>query len=255
MNEALILEKLDSLASEIQSLKSEVQALKDAKSEPATSAQPAASAALPVLSKYEGTYNEKDLDLLVENLLISVNDINSMFFKLKAGNELCRDIEPIAHQVYPHVIKFFYELEGAITVEDFAGLLRNLLISVPAMTEALGFLRAGIELTDDIMPIAMLVYPKVIGALNELQGVIDRSGGIVKVAGAAFGSVKDFTITDEQAEEIVKVMNTIKFDQVQPVSPVGMVKQLMNPDVQKSLGATFMMLQAMGACVRIMQNK
>ncbi len=255
MNEALILEKLDNLASEIQSLKSEVQAFKDAKPVPATSAQPAVSASVPMLAKFDGKYNEKDLDCLVENLLISVNDINSMLFKMKAGNELCRDIEPIAHQVYPHLIKFLYEIEGAVTLTDFEALLRNLLISVPAMNEALGFLRAGIELTDDLMPVAKIVYPKVIVALNELQQAIDNSGGIIKVVGAAASNVKEFTISEEQAEEIIKVMNSINFNNIKPVSPIGAVKQLMNPDVQKSLGAAFMMLQSMGACVQIMQKK
>lgn len=313
MNEALILEKLDNLSSEIQSLKSEVQAMKEAKRSHASSAQSDQPASLPVLANFAGRYNEKDLDLLIENVLTSVNDINSILFKFKAGNELLRDIEPIAHQVYPHVIRFFAELEGQLTLDDLVVLLRRLVTSVPALSDALGFLKSGMELTDEIIPIAQLVYPKVIkyfadlegqvtlddvmalvtnlltavpaindavGFLksgmelkdelipiaqilypkaiklfNDLQLFLERSNGLIKVAGTAANSAMSFTLSDTQAAEISRIIEGIDFNNIKPVSPIGAVKQLMDPDVQKSLGAAFMMLQAMGACVQVIQNR
>lgn len=255
MNEALILEKLDNLSSEIQSLKSEVHALKDAKQGQAPSAQPDQAAPVPALASFEGKYNKDDLNLLVENLLLSVNDINSMLFKLKAGNELAHDIEPIAHQAYPHIIRFFAELEGQLTLDDVVALLRNLLTAVPALNESLGFLKSGMELKDDLIPVAQILYPKVIKLFNQLQLAIDKSNGVVKVAGAAASSAMDFTLTDVQAEAISNLIKDLDFNNIKPVSPIGAVKQLMNPDVQKSLGAVFMMLQAMGACVQVIQSK
>ncbi len=254
MNEALILEKLDNLSSEIQSLKSEVQTLKEAKHAPATSAQSAQSAT-SMLAAFEGKYNEKDLNLLIENLLVGVNDINSMLFKARACNELARDIEPIAHQVYPEVIKFCAELEGQLTVDDVVALLRNLITAVPALNTSVNYLKAGIELTDDLMPVAQILYPKVISFLNEVQLALDKSSGLVKVAGTAATSAMNFTLTDSQADEISKVIAGLDFNNIKPVSPVGLVKQLMDADVQKSLGAVFMVLQAMGACVQAIQTK
>ncbi|WP_136808063.1 DUF1641 domain-containing protein [Desulfosediminicola flagellatus] len=255
MNEALILEKLDNLSSEIQSLKSEVQTLKEAKQAPASSAQPAQPAAAPLLAAFEGKYNEKDLNNLVENLLVGVNDINSMFFKMRAGNELARDIEPIAYQVYPEVIKFCSELEGQVTVDDVVALLRNVITAVPALNESVGYLKAGIELTDDLMPVAQILYPKVITILNEIQLAIEKSNGLIKVAGSAANSAMKISLTDTQAEEIGKIIEGIDFSNIKPVSPIGAVKQLMDKDVQQSLGAAFMVLQAMGACVQAIQKK
>lgn len=313
MNEALILEKLDNLSSEIQSLKSEVQALKDTKQAHASSAQTDQTASVPILAEFAGTYNEKDFNLLVENLLLSVNDINSMLFKLKAGNELVKDIEPIAHQVYPHVIKFFAELEGQLTLDDVVALIRNLLTAVPALNESVGYLKSGIELKDELIPVAQILYPKVIKYFNELDGqvtlddvmslvqnlltavpalnesigflksgmelkdelipiaqilypkviklfhelqlAIERSSGLVKVAGTAANSAMNFTLTDTQATEISKIIEGLDFNSIKPVSPIGAVKMLMDSDVQKSLGAAFMMLQAVGACVQVIQSK
>lgn len=255
MNEALILEKLDNLASEIQSLKTEVHALKEAQQLPASSAQPEQAAAVPMLAGFAGKYNEDDLNLLIENLLLSVNDINSILFKLRAGNELVRDIEPIAHQVYPHFIRFFAELEGHLTLDDVVALLRNLLTAVPALNESVGFLKSGMELKDDLMPVAQIVYPKVIKLFNQLQLTIDKSSGLIKVATTAASSAKNFTLSDTQATEICRIIEGLDFNSIKPVSPIGAVKQLLNADVQKSLGAAFMMLQAMGACVQVIQSK
>ena len=254
MNEALILEKLEQLTSEIQSLKSEVQTLKEAKQAPASPAQ-TAQPATSLLAAYEGKYNEQDLNTLVEHMLVSINDINSMLFKLRAGNELFSDIEPIAHLVYPKVIKFCAELEGQVTLEDVVALLQNLLTSVPALNTSVGFLKSGIELTDDLIPIAQIVYPKVIQIFNEVQLAMERSQGVLKVATTAGKSALNFTISDEQAEEISKIIEGIDFNDIKPVSPIGAVKQLMDADVQKSLGAAFMVLQAMGACVQVIQSK
>ena len=313
MNEALILEKLDNLSSEIRSLKTEVQALKEAKQPQASSAQSAQQPTVPMLAEFAGSYNEKDLNLLIENLLLSVNDINSMLFKLKAGNELMRDIEPIAHQVYPHVIRFFAELEGQLTLDDVVALLRNLITAVPALNEGVGFLKSGMELKDDLMPVAQILYPKIIKYFHELEGqvtlddvmslvsnlitavpalnegvgflksgmelkddlipvfqilypkfiklfhelqlAIERSSGVIKVAGTAANSAMSFTLSDSQADEISKIIEGLDFSTIKPVSPVGAVRQLMNRDVQQSLGAAFMLLQAVGACVQVLQKK
>jgi len=313
MNEALILEKLDNLSSEIQSLKSEVQAMKETKQVHASSAQTARQTAVPMLAGFEGKYNEQDLNLLIENLLLSVNDINSLLFKVKAGNELVQDIEPIAQQAYPHVIRFFAELEGQLTLDDVIALLRNLLTAVPALNDAVGFLKSGMELKDEIIPIAQLLYPRIINYFAELEGqvtlddvtalvqnlitavpaineglgflksgmelkdelipiaqilypkviklfhelqlAIERSNGLITVAGTVANNAMNFTLTDTQATQINKIIEGLDFNSIQPVSPIGAVRQLMNPDVQKSLGAVFMMLHAVGACVQVIQNR
>lgn len=313
MNEALILEKLDNLSSEIQSLKSEVQAMKEAKQVVASSAQAAQPAPLPMLANYEGKYNEKDVELLVENLLLSVGDLNSVLFAIKAGNELVHDIEPVAKLIYPHVIQFCAEIEGQLTLDDCAALIRSIVTAVPAFNESIGLLKSGLELKDDLMPVAQILYPKVIKffagiegqvtmddvtslvenvltaipAFNEsigflksgmelkddlmpviqilypkiiklfadLQTAIDQQSGLIQVAGTAGNKALQFSLTDSQAAEISKIIEEFDIANVKPVSPIGAVKQLMDADVQKSLGAAFMMLQAVGACVQALQNK
>lgn len=313
MNEALILEKLDNLSSEIQSLKSEVQALKEAKQVVASSAQAAQPAAMPLLAGFEGKYNQKDVELLVENLLLSVGDLNSMLFKVKAANELVHDIEPVAKQVYPHVIRFFAdlegqltlddvvallqkivtavpafnesigllksglelkddlmpvaqilypkfitffaELEGQVTLEDVTALVGNVITAIPAFNESIGLLKSGIELKDDLMPVIQILYPKVIKLFHDLQLAIEQSSGIIQVATTAGNKALQFSLSDTQAAGISRIIEEFDLNNVKPVSPIGAIKQLMDPEVQKSLGAAFMLLQAVGACVQVLQNK
>jgi uncharacterized protein YjgD (DUF1641 family) len=310
MNEALILEKLDNLSSEISSLKSEVQALKDSKAAAVT--EEASTAVSAAMQKHEGKYSEADLANLVENLLDSVNDINSLLFKVKAANELARDIEPVAQVAYPQVMKFFSEIEDQVSIEELTGLLRNLLTSLNAINEGVSMLKMGVELRDELIPVAQLGYPKLVRFLNdlhqgefqseqigtllhtlllnlhtlsdllnmakpftelvqELQVVIretdvihnintwldslQQSSGIYKLAGTAIAGAKQFSINPEQAEEISQVLQNIDFNNIEPVTPFGAIKHLRDPKIQEALGAMFMMLQATGACLQVIQDK
>lgn len=307
MNEALILEKLDNLSGEIQSLKSEIQALK----EPAPSAQPAQSATASILADLKGKYSDEDLAHLMENLLTSVNDIDAMLCKLKAGSELARNIEPIAKQAYPQVLKFFNELEDQFNIDELTGLLRNFLTNLESLNEGMNLLRMGAELKDEIVPIAQIGYPNIIKFLNslhegefqseqlgtllhtllmnvhtfsdlmnmlkpmtelvkDLQVVLretdvisntnvwldslQQSSGIFKLAGTTFASIKQINIDDQQAEEISQAIQQLDFTHIKPVTPFGAIKHLRDPQIQEALGAMFMILQTMGACLQAYQK-
>lgn len=312
MNEALILEKLDSLSSEIQSLKSEVQTLQQERGATATPAQQGQSVSAATFSQFESASNQQDLSLLMENLAGSVGDLNALLFKVKAANELARDIEPVAQNVYPRIIKFFGEIEEQVDVDELTGLLRTLLTSIGSINEGISMLKMGIELKEDLVPVAQLGYPKAIKFLNDLyQGEfqseqlttllrtllmnlhtfsdllnmakpiteliqelqvlvretdvitnlniwldsLQQSNGFYRIAGTAFAGIKQFTIDQEQAEAISTAIKEINFNKIKPVSMFGMVKALRDPQTQEALGAMFMILQAAGACLQVIQNK
>lgn len=192
---------------------------------------------------------------LLRNLLTAVPALNESVGYLKSGIELKDDLIPVAQILYPKVINLFAELEGQVKIEDVMGLVRNLITAVPAFNESIGLLKSGMELKDELIPIAQILYPKVIALFTQLQQAIEKSSGLVTVAGTAATSAMNFTLTDNQAKEISRIIEGIDFNTIKPVSPIGAVKQLLDPDVQKSLGAAFMLLQTVGACVQVIQNR
>ncbi|MFV0437055.1 MAG: DUF1641 domain-containing protein [Desulfopila sp.] len=255
MNEALILEKLDSLAGEIQALKAEVRALQEIRPDRAPAPQEARQSAPSPSAGFQGKDQEKDLDRLVANLAFFAEDINAMLVRAKAGNELLDDLGPIVHQVYPQVIRFFAELEEQLSQEDLIGLCRNLLAAVPALREGLSLFKSSMELKEELLPIARLLYPKVITLFQELQLTIERSDGLITVAAAAARRATTATLTSAQTQEIVRIIEEFDVRSSQPLSPLGAIRQLMQPEVQHALGAIFALLRSAGACLAAIEKK
>jgi hypothetical protein len=168
MNEALILEKLDNISAEISTLKSEIQAMK-------TSDRPTTVAALEhcsdpgLLPPTARKYDAGDFSRLMENLNTNVNAIHTLLCQSKAGDELVRDVGPVTQQAYPHIVKFFAELEDQFSVDELTGLMRNLTTNINSLNEGINMLRMAVELKDEIVPVAQIGYPKVIKFLNTLH--------------------------------------------------------------------------------------
>lgn len=307
MNEALILQKLESISSEIALLKSEIQTLKASQAPVVHADQPLAVA----LAKFEGQYKAEDLSHLLGNVLASVNEMNTMLAGAKAGTELFQDMGPIVRDGYPHIHRFFAELEDQFSVAELTGLLRNLLTNLNSFNEGIKLLRMAVELKDEMVPIAQIGYPKVLKFLNTLHegefqseqlgtllhtllmnvhtfsdlmnmikpmtelvkeltvvlretdvisntnvwlDSLQQSSGAIKLAGTAFASLKQFSINNQQADEISKAIGQLDFAHIKPVSPLAAAKYLFDPKVQEAMGAAFMVLQTVGSCLQAYQK-
>ncbi len=152
MDEALILEKLDSLSEEVRSLKAGV--LEEIKQD-----------LVPVLN--EG-HNKEDLTHLLRNLLANVETLNSVLNTVKGSMELKDDIEPVAKLALPTITGVFAEAEGQFDADDLAALLRNTLGNLNHFNTAITMLKSGMELKDDIEPIAKLMLPSSIEFIGEV---------------------------------------------------------------------------------------
>jgi uncharacterized protein YjgD (DUF1641 family) len=162
MNEALILEKLDSLAGDIQALKSEILQQKQQTQHTRTPSPPPPDD--PIAA---GSDNE--LISLVRDLHTRINGIEDVLAGVKVALEFKDDLEPVAKIALPKLIAFFNEIDGQFSVESLEVLFRRTVTNLDSLNEGLNLLKMGVELRDDMIPVAQLAYPKVLKFLNSLH--------------------------------------------------------------------------------------
>ncbi len=170
MDEALILKKLDDISKEVRSLKAEV--LEEVRQE-LKPAKPAASLFEECLAEVEETHTRDDLTHLVKNLLANVETLNSLLQTVKGAMELKEEIEPIAKIAYPMAIETVAEVSEGLDTEQIKPLIRNTLSNLENFNTALNMLKAGMELKDEIEPIAKLAYPMAIETIAEISENLD----------------------------------------------------------------------------------
>jgi hypothetical protein len=161
----------------------------------------------------------------------------------KAGMELKDEIEPIAKLAYPMAIETIAEISDNLDMEQVRPLIRNALANLGNFNTALIMMKAGMELKDDIEPLAKLSLPVIIDFFTSISG-------LMKVSGTALGTLKDMRITPEQAESMGKVIQGIDLGKSHKVGVFGMIKKLNEPTVQEALGAAFYMLEVLGSLLQ-----
>lgn len=209
--------------------------------------EPIAKQVLPrvtdLFAELEGQYDIDEITALLRNTLNNVQHFNTAITMLKSGMELKDEIEPMAKQMLPKIIELFAEMDGQYDADEIASLVRNTLNNVHHFNSAISLLKSGMELKDEIEPIAKLTLPRVIEYFSEM-------GGTFKVAGAILEALKGCNFSPEQAEAICGIIRSIDLSKPNKIGPVGAVKKLYDPNVQEALGVLFTILEALGSMVQ-----
>lgn len=209
--------------------------------------EPIAKQVLPritdLFADLDGQYDLDEIAALLRNTLSNVEHFNTAINMLKSGMELKDEIEPMAKLLLPRITELFADMDGQYDVEEIATLMRNTLGNIHHFNTAIGLLKAGMELKEEIEPIAKLTLPKVIDFIAEM-------GGVLTVAGAALESLKGCKFSPEQAEAMSKVIRSIDLSKPNRIGPVGALKKLYDPKIQEALGVVFMLLEAVGSMVQ-----
>ncbi len=173
MDEALILEKLDNLSKEVRSLKAGV--LEELKQDLVPIVKQAGPIVTECLADLDEGHTKEDLTHLVRNLLANVQTLNSLLATVKGTMELKDDIEPIAKIALPTITKAFADVDGQFSPDELAALLRNTLGNLNHFNTAITMLKAGMELKDDVEPIAKLMLPNAIQLFDEVGDGFDAA--------------------------------------------------------------------------------
>ena len=115
--------------------------------------------------KERKTMNEA---LILEKLDKLTAEVQSL--KSDVLQELKSDLEPILKQAQPHAVNFLSDIEDGYTNEKAVHLAKNVLISLDELNDLVDTLKAGVELKNDLVPVAKQAYPSTISFFNDLEG-------------------------------------------------------------------------------------
>ena len=203
--------------------------------------------AIDTVAEVADGFDVDQLKPLIRNLLSNLENFNTALGMLKAGMELKDDIEPLAKLAYPMAIETVTEISENLDMDQVKPLIHNTLSNLENFNTALTMLKAGMELKDDIEPLAKLSFPMIIDFFVGING-------LMKVSGSALESVKDMQINEQQAEAMSQVIREFDLSKSKKVTIFGMIKKLNEPKVQEALGATFTMLEVFGALLEAHRN-
>lgn len=199
--------------------------------------------AIETIAEVSENLDMEQVKPLIRNTLSNLENFNTALNMLKAGMELKDEIEPIAKIAYPMAIETIAEISENLDMEQVKPLIRNTLSNLDNFNTGLNMLKAGMELKDDIEPLAKISLPMAIEFLNSISG-------LMKVSGSALEAVKEMQMSPQQAEAMGRVIKEIDLSKSQKVGMLGMVKKLNDPKVQEALGAAFTMLEVVGSLLQ-----
>jgi len=84
--------------------------------------------------------------------------------------ELKTDLEPLLKQAQPHMADFLSDIDDKYTNEKAIYLAKNVLTNLDELNDIFDTLKAGIELKNDLMPVAKQVYPSSLNFFRDLEG-------------------------------------------------------------------------------------
>jgi hypothetical protein len=241
MDETLILEKLDTLSNEIHTLKAGV--LAELRQDMLPIVHQTGPLVSDCLSDLDQEHRREDLVHFMRNMVLNVETLNSLLTTAKGAMELKNEMEPIAKQVLPKIKELFSEMDGQYDIEEIVALIRNTLSNVHHINTAMTLFKSGMELTDEIEPIAKLTLPKVTEFFGEI-------GGVLKIAGTALEAIKDFKCSPEQAEAMSAIIRGIDLSKPNRIGPFGALKKLNDPRIQEALGVIFTLLETVGSLIQ-----
>lgn len=218
MDEALILEKLDNLSNEVRSLKSGV--LEELRQDLLPIVKQTGPLMSECLTSLEEGHKKEDVAYLLQNLVANVENLNSLLNVVKGGMELTEEIEPMAKLALPKTIEFFGEMEDQFDGEELAALMRNTFGNLQHFNTAITMLKAGMELKDEIEPMAKLALPRVTEFFDELDDQVDYEELLVLMRNS-LGNLEHFNT----AITMLKAGMELK-DEVEPMAKLALPKAI-----------------------------
>ncbi len=247
MNEQLILEKLDRLTAEVKSLKSDV--FWELKQDLEPIVKQAGPGINEFLEDIEGGYSNEKLVNLSKTVLSSLEELNEVVTAAKAGVELRDDLLVVLRLFYPRLLRFLNSLhEGEFQAEKVGDLLHTILINIHTLSDLLNIIQPVTELIKELG--VLVKETDVIGGVNIWLDGLQKGGGLLKLSGVIVAFIKKIECDESQVEHICRTINDLDFSTVKPVGPIGIIKQINDPQVQEALGFIFTLLQAVGSCMQ-----
>ncbi len=244
-----LLTSLEQLNKVIIGVKSE-SAMKDSNGALMTQSYPES---IQFFTELDTDFHINELIVLLRKALTNLDTMGEGLDMLRATVELRDDMVPIMKLIYPRLLRFLNSLyEGEFQAEDLGDLLHTVLINIHTLSDLLNMIQPMTELVKEVG--VVLKETDAINAVNVWLDGLQQGNGLMKLTGVIITALKRIDYTETQIDEICRILNNIEIRTVKPVGPLGIIKQLNDPEIQKTIGFLFMMLQAIGSCLQAFQK-
>ncbi len=244
-----LLTSLEQLNKVIIGVKSE-SAMKDSNGALMTQSYPES---IQFFTELDTDFHINELIVLLRKALTNLDTMGEGLDMLRATVELRDDMVPIMKLIYPRLLRFLNSLyEGEFQAEDLGDLLHTVLINIHTLSDLLNMIQPMTELVKEVG--VVLKETDTINAVNVWLDGLQQGNGLMKLTAVIITALKRIDYTEAQIDEICRIFNNIEMRTVKPVGPLGIIKQLNDPRIQKTIGFLFMMLQAIGSCLQTFQK-
>lgn len=204
-------------------------------------------------TELDADFHIDELVVLLRKALTNLDTMGEGIDMLKAGVEFRDDMVPVLQLMYPRVLRFLNSLyEGEFQAEELGDLLHTVLINIHTLSDLLNMIQPMTELVKEVG--VVMKETDVINGVNIWLDGLQQGNGMVKLAGIIITALKKIDFNEKQIDEICQIINDTQLNEVQPIGPLGMFKQLNDPKVQEALGFLFMTLQVIGSCLQAFEN-
>jgi uncharacterized protein YjgD (DUF1641 family) len=184
-------------------------------------------------------------------------------------SDLGRDLSLLTEPAVKKLTEELMEVETGFQIEDFFVLIKRLLPSLKYMSWSLEQLENLVDWWRDIEPLLKLAVPKLIDFLDDLEqkGVFRINAAILEMYGkiatrydaediAAMGD--GFVLMHSMIgklsnpkliqflEKLTDIPLEVNLDEVKPVGPFGMVRQMRDKECKEGLGVLVELTKALG---------
>lgn len=209
---------------------------------------------------------DRDLELLHQKIDFLTEQMMETQRRQRELEELWKDVTPVLTDLFNTAAEELDEIAPYFGYEDLIHLVKKMLRNIRSLTVLFEQVEGAQDLVEDLVPLSKEIFDEVLGRLDALErrgyfrfmkatlGVVDdvvvhyseedvrRLGDAIIVV---IGIIKEFAQPEMLAslQKAAAAVRTMKIDIPAKQSTMGLLRQMLDPDVRRLLGAGLGILQ------------
>jgi len=209
---------------------------------------------------------DKDLELLHQKIDFLTEQVMETQRRQQEMQELWRDLTPVMTDLFNTAVEELDEISPYFGYEDLLHLVKKLLRNIRSLTALFEQVESAQDLMKDVVPLSKDIFDDALQRLDTLErkgyfafmkaalGVFDNivtnySAEDVRLLGENITSILDTVKDATQPEMMTSVRNAvaiyrdIEVEIPEKMSTFALIKQLLDPEVRRSLGTGLSILK------------
>lgn len=182
----------------------------------------------PTANAIKANIDKDETLLLIQRLTSNMGNLNEMVSFVEALSDMRRELEPKLKALAAEVSPTVNAIKANIDKDETLILVQRLTSNMGTLNEMLSLMEALNDLRVGLEPKLKGLMAEVSPTINALRSFMDNEKTWNMVKGLA-NSVKEFTEED-----------------VKPMSPLGLISALRDPDIQRATGFLMQFLKKLG---------